>query len=237
MDEEILQQLEQILEYDFSNRDLLVQAFTHSSSVEDRPLSNERLEFFGDSVLCLMICQILFERFPDYLEGDLTKIKSMLVSRKTCAKLSRQMHLQKYLKVGKGMSSSRALTGSLAAGLLEAVIGAIYIDGGFESARNFILKAFGSLIDSANAQHSQGNYKSMLQQYAQQKLDSTPTYELLDEKGPDHDKCFEAQAVIDDKHFKSAWGINKKEAEQKAAFNALVELGLVQNISDEVESD
>lgn len=228
MDEEVLQQIEQIVGYKFSNRNLLTKALTHSSSVENRLLSNERLEFLGDSVLGMVVCQTLFERFPSYLEGDLTKIKSMLVSRSSCARVARQLGLHKYLKVSKGMVSSRALSGSLAAGLLEAVIAAIYIDGGFEAARIFLLKNFASLIDKADATESQGNFKSLLQQYAQQQFNTTPVYELLDEKGPDHDKCFESQVVIADRHFTSAWGTNKKEAEQKAAFNALVELGVLE---------
>jgi ribonuclease-3 len=233
MDKEILRQIEQTIGYEFSDKKLLTKAFTHSSAVENRVLSNERLEFLGDSVLAVVICQTLFERFPDYLEGDLTKIKSMLVSRGTCAKVSKKLGLHKYLKVGKGMVSSRALSGSLAAGVLETAIGAIYIDGGFEAAHNFILRAFSSLIDGADAAQAQGNFKSLLQQHAQEKFNVTPVYMLLDEKGPDHNKCFELEVVVDDHHFPSAWGTNKKEAEQKAAFNALVELGVIEKSSED----
>jgi len=228
MDEQILQQLEQIADYKFSNHNLLAKALTHSSGVEDRLLSNERLEFLGDSVLAIIICQTLFERFPAYLEGDLTKVKSMLVSRRTCAKVTKELGLQKFLNVGKGMTSKRALSGSLAAGLFEALVAVIYIDGGFEAAKKFVLKAFASLIDQADAQETQGNFKSLLQQHTQQNFETTPVYELLDEKGPDHDKCFESQVVIGKRYFQSAWGINKKEAEQKAAYNALVELGVLE---------
>jgi len=227
MDEEALQQIEQIIGHKFSNHDLLFQAFTHSSAVDNRLFSNERLEFLGDAVLAVVICQALFERFPDYLEGDLTNIKSMLVSRRSCAQVTEQLGLQKHLKVGKGMASSSALTSSLAAGLLEAIIAAIYIDSGFEAARSFILRTFGSLIEQTDAEQSHGNFKSLLQQYAQQQLNSTPAYELLDEKGPDHNKCFESEVVIAGRHFPSAWGTNKKEAEQKAAYNALLELGIL----------
>jgi len=233
MDKETLQQIEQTIGYEFSDKKLLAKAFTHSSAVDNRVLSNERLEFLGDSVLALVICQTLFERFPGYLEGDLTKIKSMIVSRGTCAKVSRRLGLQKYLKVGKGMVSSRALSGSLAAGVIETAIGAIFIDGGLEAAHNFIMKVFGSLIDRADAEQAQGNYKSLLQQHAQEKFNVTPVYLLLDEKGPDHNKCFELGVVIDDQHFTSAWGTNKKEAEQKAALNALVELDVLEKSSEE----
>jgi ribonuclease-3 len=227
MDEETLRQIEQKIGYEFSNRDLLHKAFTHSSAVDNRLFSNERMEFLGDSILGMVICQNLFERFPEYLEGDLTQIKSMLVSRRACAKIIKQLGLQKFLRVGKGMAESRALAGSIAAGVMEALIAAIYIDGGFEAAHSFILRMFNSLIEQANAEQVRGNFKSMLQQYAQQHLNLTPIYELLDEKGPDHDKCFEVEAVIGVRRFPSAWGTNKKDAEQKAAFNALVELGIV----------
>ena len=232
MDEEILRQIEQIIGYEFSDKNLLVKAFTHSSAVDGRLLSNERLEFLGDSILAVVICQALFENFTDYLEGDLTKIKSRLVSRETCAQISGQLGLQKYLKVGKGMVSNRALSGSLAAGVLETIIAAIHIDGGFEAAREFILRIYGSLIEQSDAEQDHGNFKSLLQQYSQEHFNATPSYILLDEKGPDHNKCFELEVTISDRHFPSAWGSNKKEAEQKAASNALVELGVLENTTE-----
>jgi len=227
MDEKILQQIEQIIGHRFSNRKLLAEAFMHASAVDKRAMSNERLEFLGDSVLALVICQTIFERAPTFLEGDLTKMKSMLVSRDTCARVARTLGLQKFLKVGKGMAGSQSLSHSLAAGLLEAAIAAIYLDGGLEPAQTFILKHFDSLICKADEEEVQGNFKSLLQQHSQQHFNATPVYELLDEKGPDHNKCFEVQAVIGDRHFPSAWGTNKKVAEQKAALNALIELELI----------
>ncbi|RKY24987.1 MAG: ribonuclease III [Planctomycetota bacterium] len=237
MHQKTLRKIEQIIGYKFSDSKLISQAFTHSSTVDDRLLSNERLEFFGDSVLGMVVCQILFERFDGYLEGNLTKLKSMLVSRVTCAKITRELGLHKFLKLGKGMAGSRALNGSLAAGLLEAVIAAIYIDGGFEAAYNFISTIFVPLIDQADAERAHGNFKSLVQQYAQQQFNATPAYELLDEKGPDHDKCFESAVVIGERHFQSAWGRNKKEAEQKAAYNALVELGVLTHSGNQPGQD
>ncbi len=228
MDKEILQQIEQIIMYQFSSPALLAKTFTHSSAVDNRLLSNERLEFLGDSILGAVICQTLFERFPSSFEGELTKLKSMLVSRETCAQVARRLSLQKFLKVGKSMASSRALSRSLAAAVLEAVIAAIYIDGGFDAAHEFVLRAFNPLIEQADKEQAQGNYKSLLQQYAQERYNRMPVYVLLDEKGPDHDKCFESEVVIAERHFPSAWGTNKKEAEQKAAFKALMELGVLQ---------
>jgi ribonuclease-3 len=227
MEEQARLRLERILDYKFRDEKLLDRVLTHASAVDNRLLSNERLEFLGDSVLALVVCQALFETFPNYLEGDLTKIKSMLVSRGTCARVSRKLGLHKFLKIGKGMISNKALSGSLAAGVFETIIGGIYLDGGFEAARTFIMKVMGDKIEQADAEHSQGNFKSLLQQYAQEHLNATPSYILLDEKGPDHNKCFELEVSISNQHFHSAWGNNKKEAEQKAAFNALVELGVV----------
>ncbi len=228
MDTDILQQIEQIVGHAFRDVDVVAKAFTHSSAVDSRLESNERLEFLGDAILAIVICQTLFQKFSDYPEGELTKMKSMLVSRGTCAHVARRLGLPKFLRVGKGMVSHKAFPVSLAAGLLEAVVAAIYLDGGFEAARDFILQNFGALVDQIDEEEAHGNYKSLLQQYAQEQFNIAPAYVLLDEKGPDHNKCFESEVVIDQRHFPSAWGPNKKEAEQKAAYNALVELGVIQ---------
>jgi ribonuclease-3 len=228
MDKDVLYQIEQILGHAFADHALLVKAFTHSSAVDNRLQSNERLEFLGDAILSIVICETLFEKFQGYPEGELTKMKSMLVSRGTCARVARRLGLPKFLIVGKGMVSHKALPTSLAAGLVEAIIAAIYIDSGFEPARGFILRIFASIIDQVDAEEAHGNYKSLLQQHGQERYGAAPVYVLLDEKGPDHNKCFESEVVIDQRHFPSAWGANKKEAEQKAAYNALVELGVIQ---------
>ncbi len=228
MDNETLAQLEELLDYHFKNRSLLAESLAHSSQASSRIHSNERLEFLGDSVLALVICQTLYTRFPRYLEGDLTKIKSMLVSRKVCAKVAGSLGLQNYTIVGKGIDKTRALSGSIAAGTLEAIIAAVYLDGGFAAAEQLILKTFGDMIDKADAEQHQENFKSVLQQHAQQTENETPTYELLDEKGPDHNKCFEICVVLAHRRFPSAWGVTKKDAEQKAAMNALLEIGLLE---------
>ena len=235
MEENDLSQLEQLIGYTFSNSELLVESVTHSSQADHRLESNERLEFFGDAVLDLVICQELFERFPTYDEGDLTKIKSMLVSRKTCAKVANQIELPRFTKVGKGMSSTRAVSGSIAAGTLEAIIAAVYLDGGFDSVREFILRTFGSLIEKVDAMQHQENFKSLLQQFSQSTFNCTPLYELLDEKGPDHNKCFEVAVFVHRRRFKSAWGITKKDAEQKAAYNALIELKQIKPVKEHHE--
>jgi ribonuclease-3 len=228
-----LEHLEDILGHAFHDKSLLETAFTHSSAADDRLQSNERLEFLGDAVLGLVICQELFRRFPTCLEGDLTKVKSALVSRGCCAKVTRARGLQKYLVVGKGMASVSQLPRSIEAGLLEGVIGAVYLDGGLDAAASFILRMFADWLDRAEADGPQGNYKSLLQQHSQDRFGVTPSYVLLDEKGPDHNKCFETEVVLKERHFRSAWGVTKKEAEQRAAYNALVDLGIVETSKSE----
>ena len=222
-----LQKCQQALDYQFRDADLLEQALTHASVSDERLGSNERLEFLGDAILGAVVCNELYRRFPHYLEGELTKIKSMIVSRRTCALLADQMGLSKFLRVGKGMTNQSHLPGSCKAAALEALIAAVYIDGGDGAARDFILRLVGPLLDEADAQQHQGNFKSMLQQYAQRTMAVTPTYELLDEKGPDHSKCFEVGVVVGGRRFPTGWGPSKKEAEQIAAFRALQHLNVI----------
>ncbi len=237
MNENEIKQLEQQLDYEFNNKELLIEAVTHTSRASDRLKSNERLEFFGDAVLDLVICQELFEKFPDYDEGDLTKIKSKLVSRKTCSGIAKDLNLVKYLKIGKGLCDSRGLTGSVAAGAYEAIVAAIYLDGGLDQVKKFILMNFEELIAKVDSQQHQENFKSLLQQYAQKNLDSTVIYEVIDEQGPDHNKCFESEVIINSRRFNSAWGINKKASEQMAAKNALIELGVIESQEEDEEDD
>lgn len=233
MEAEKMEQLEELLGYQFNDKSLLINAMTHSSLADSRADSNERLEFFGDAVLDMIICENLFERFPDYQEGDLTKIKSMLVSRKTCSKVASGLEFAGFAKVGKGMEKTRAMEGSISAGMLEAIIAAIYIDGGYEAAKEFILKLFDPIIENVNSKQHHENFKSLLQQHCQRLFSATPEYLLLDEKGPDHNKCFEVGVVIDHRHFPSAWGVTKKDAEQKAARMTLVELKVLKSLPDE----
>ena len=159
MKENNLGQLEELLGYQFKDQSLLIKAMTHSSLADNRSDSNERLEFFGDAILDLVICETLFERFPQYQEGDLTKIKSMLVSRKTCSKVATELDFSRFAKVGKGMEKTRAMAGSISAGIFEAVVAAIYLDGGHEAASEFILRLFTPLIDKANSRQHHENFK------------------------------------------------------------------------------
>lgn len=210
--------------YEFSDKLLLRAALTHASGAEHRLASNERLEFLGDAILGAVVCELLFHQYPEYLEGDLTKIKSIVVSRQTCARISEALGMQEFLILGKGMTTHPTVPPSLLADVFESLIAAIYLDGGDRVAREFVEKYIGPEIELAAGGELGGNYKSLLQQFAQREFSTTPTYQLLDEKGPDHSKCFKISAQIGPNRYQAAWGRNKKEAEQRAARNALSEL-------------
>jgi len=219
-----LDRCERRIGYVFTSKSLLLEALTHASGADHRLASNERLEFLGDAILGAVVCELLFEQYPDYLEGDLTKIKSAVVSRQTCAKISEALGLQEFLIVGKGMTTGPSIPPSLLADVFESLVAAIYLDGGNDASSRFIQEYIGPEIELAAAGELGGNYKSLLQQLAQREFASTPTYQLLDEKGPDHRKCFKIAAQVGKTRYQAAWGRNKKEAEQRAACNALAEL-------------
>jgi ribonuclease III len=212
----------------FADVTLLTRSLTHASVTDQRKNSNERLEFLGDAVLGLICCELIYSLYPDFLEGEMTKIKSTVVSRQTCAAISRELGLDKCLTLGKGMQGFRALPQSLAAATLESVVAAIYFDAGLEAARGFLVPLLTPLVHRAASSGHQENFKSVLQQYAQQKFGRSPTYHVLDEKGPDHAKCFEVGVEIDGRKFPSCWGASKKQAEQQAALNALDALGVTE---------
>jgi ribonuclease-3 len=220
----LLAACERQIGYEFSNKNLLQAALTHASGAEHRLASNERLEFLGDAILGAVVCELLFRQFPDYLEGDLTKIKSIVVSRQTCAKLSEALGMQEFLILGKGMATHPTVPSSLLADVFESLVAAIYLDGGDRAARDFLERNILPEIDLAVGGEMGSNYKSMLQQLAQREHGTTPTYQLLDEKGPDHSKCFKVAAQVGSSRYEPAWGRNKKEAEQRAARNALNEI-------------
>jgi ribonuclease III len=223
---DLQQRAETLLGHTFKNPQLLKEALTHASIADHRLNSNERMEFLGDAVLDLIICEALYLKFPELLEGDLTKIKSAVVSRRTCAEVSIETGLIDLLIIGKGISSREQMPPSLAAAVYESIVAAIYLDAGFEVVKQYVLRTMSPKIESIASNSHQQNYKAVLQQHAQQTLGATPIYELLDEKGPDHSKCFEVCVCVDGRRFTSAWGPNKKMAEQKAALLALEEIGV-----------
>lgn len=233
-----MEKCEERIGYRFSDRSLLKKALTHSSCAATRIESNERLEFLGDATLGLVISDFLYRRFPQKNEGDLSELKSEIVSRSSCCRVASKMGLNSYLMTGKGIT---VIPYSLISNVMESVIGAIFLDGGFEEARLFIEENFQEEIDGAvqtvkfegvedncdgkAASESMHNYKTLLQIKMQKKSpELVPKYVLLEEKGPPHDKRFKIAAKIGDNLFYPAWGKNKKEAERRAAGNALFQM-------------
>ncbi len=221
---EILEECQRAIGYRFRQPELLRASLTHASGANTRLASNERMEFLGDSILGLICCEQLYLRFPDYQEGDLTKIKSDVVSRRSCARFSEQLHLGEFVFLGRGMSVDGVVPPSILADVFESLVAAVYLDGGLEPARTFVLRYLGPEIEEVAESASGRNFKSLLQQVAQREYNATPQYLLLDEKGPDHSKCFKIAAVIGRHRYAGAWGRNKKEAEQRAAMNALAQV-------------
>ena len=220
----IFELCEDVLGYSFRDPSILKSALTHASGADHRLASNERLEFLGDAILGAIVCEQLYLKFPGYLEGELTRIKSVVVSRRTCAKISARLGFEEFLILGKGMGSQDQMPSSVLADVFESLVGAIYLDGGMDAAKRFIVRHIEAEIDETVDGHMGVNYKSNLQQVAQRQFNETPTYLLLDEKGPDHSKCFKIAAQVGKHHYPPAWGRNKKDAEQRAALNALSQL-------------
>lgn len=227
MEQTALEKCQDLIKYHFTDPGLLELALTHASVAPTRVQSNERLEFLGDAVLGLVVCHQLYIDCREAMEGDMTKIKSSVVSRQTCAVIADEIGVDELMSLGKGMARPSGLPQSISAAVFESIIGAIYIDGGLEPAREFILRNMKRHIEEALSNEHQRNYKSLLQQYSQRHWGATPTYQLLDEKGPDHSKCFEIGVSVKGRVFPSGWGKNKKEAEQEAARRALASLGII----------
>lgn len=232
MDEAILKDAELKLGHQFTDKTLLKRSLRHASQADTRLLSNERLEFLGDSVLGMVICEYLYQRYPDYLEGELTKIKSNVVSRRTCAEVANDIGLSELLQLGKGMGGREELPQSLAAAVFESLIGALFLDAGLEAARRFIIRHLGDLVAEAARLGHQYNFKSVLQQALQRLGGQNPIYPVLEESGPDHAKCFHVCVQINTRQYASCWGNSKKQAEQQAALATLIELGLAHTMED-----
>jgi len=218
---------EQALGYVFRDPLLLANAFTHRSYTNENPSAsrqdNERLEFLGDAVLQLCISDLLMRRFPAYTEGRLSKMRAALVNEQSLAVLGRRLGMGNHLFLGKGEESSggREKT-SLLADTFEAVMAAVYLDGGFSQASRLVADLFAEAI---SAEREGGgppyrDYKSALQELCQSRFHETPKYQLLNEYGPDHDKTFEVELVVESVK-ETGTGKSRKEAEQQAAGKAL----------------
>ena len=232
MTEDSLEVFERSLGYQFRNPKWLRKALVHSSNRISSGLSNERLEFLGDSVMGMLVAEYLFNEYPDFTEGHLTKVKSVVVSRPVLAKCAAALGLQRYVQIGPGMAAD-ALPETVVANALEAVIAAIFLDGGLDAARRFVLEKLKDEIDLVVTDRHEKNYKSLLQQLVQRKEGITPTYRVIAEEGPDHAKRFCVAAVIGDRVADQAWGANKKAAEQLAAEKTYKHLLAVYGTKDE----
>ncbi|MFO1003352.1 MAG: ribonuclease III [Planctomycetaceae bacterium] len=218
--DEILSLCETRIGYQFRDRTLLRRCLTHSSSAETRLDSNERLEFLGDAVLGLVICDHLFQLYPEQREGQLTQMKSYLVSRQVCARVARLLEIAPLILVGRGLQS---IPESILSAVIESLIAGIYFDGGLSAARDFILFGFREELALCRPLDTE-NFKSQLQEYTQRELGTTPEYLLVEETGPDHAREFGVAARVKDAVFEIGRGRSKKEAEQHAARNAVLSL-------------
>ena len=225
--DEILSLCETRIEYQFQDRTLLRRCLTHSSSAETRLDSNERLEFLGDAVLGLVICDHLFQLYPEQREGQLTQMKSYLVSRQVCARVARLLEIAPLILVGRGLQS---IPESILSAVIESLIAGIYFDGGLSAARDFILFGFREELALCRPLDTE-NFKSQLQEYTQRELGTTPEYLLLEETGPDHAREFGVAARVKDAVFEIGRGRSKKEAEQHAARNAVLSLQRIESES------
>jgi ribonuclease III len=229
-----LKEFEEILGLEFNKLELLNVALTHSSYANQFSLTyndhNERLEFLGDSVLSMVISEYLYKKFKTKQEGKLTRIRAGVVCESSLAEISRRLMINKYIRIGKGeeLSGGREKD-SLLADACEAVIASIYLDGGLENARKFILNNLSGKIDLISNNYNYRDYKSKIQEYVQGNSLAIIKYTVSNESGPPHDKIFEVEVYLDNKCFGKGIGKSKKEAEQNAAKEALRALGVETN--------
>lgn len=224
-----LRELEKSLHARFRRLGLLDEALSHSSFVNELPEQKrahyEKLEFLGDAVLELVISHELFDNYPMYYEGQLTKLRAAVVSKTTLAKVAKKVGIAPYIRLGKGeeLGGGRRRN-SLLADAMEAVIGAIYLDAGLKSARKFVMRHFSEEIENLDHDQHKMDYKSILQEITQSRFQTLPKYTVLNESGPPHERTYEVLLTIEDESYATGQGRNKKEAQQKAACEALKKL-------------
>lgn len=217
--------VEERLGYVFENKDYLILSLVHRSFVNEYKAApihhNERLEFLGDSVLGLVIADYLYHRLPTYPEGLLSQLRSRLVDSNSCAQYLQKLSLSEFILLGRGEKITEGRTKlSIQADVFEAIVGAIYLDGGLTVVKSFLLCHFEEEISQAIGSPPR-NFKADLQDYSQKKYQKTPVYKVVQESGPDHSKIFHVMVFIDENQAGLGMGASKKEAEQRAAFDAL----------------
>jgi len=226
---EKLKDLEKRISYTFNDISLLGNALTHRSYVNEKQeflcKDNERLEFLGDAVLELCISDILMKKFPDYTEGQLSKLRASLVNEQALSELAQNFHLGDFLLLGKGEESSGGRNKrSILSNTFEALMAAIYLDSGYEKTYGLITDLFQTSIENGIDQTIYRDYKTYVQEISQNRFKVIPEYVLIHQYGPDHDKIFEVELTIPGIPQTIGTGKNKKDAEQKAAKKALEEL-------------
>jgi len=214
------------LEYQFRQRRLLVAALTHKSYLNEargsEETDNERLEFLGDAVLDLVVSEYLVHAFPDAAEGELSKLRSRLVSGKTLSRVAKRIGLGDLLRLGRGETKTQGHSKpSILADALEAVFAAVYLDGGHEAAARCVKATFSEELAFCDQTLAKGDYKTDLQELCQREFEMLPHYRTIRETGPDHEKMFEVEILIRGDHYGVGVGKSKKEAEQLAAKQAL----------------
>ena len=214
--------IERALGHRFTRPEILADALTHRSFGEGT--NNEKLEFLGDAVLALAMADVLMTHFPEAREGDLSKMRASLVNAEVLARKARELDLGRWLRLGKGedKSGGREKPSILAAGY-EALLGAVYLDGGYEPARAVVETHFRTDV-AAHATVGQRDYKTQLQELTQRLFRETPSYTLVEESGPDHEKRFVSEITVDKRTCGRGMGRSKKTAEQAAAMEALAAL-------------
>jgi ribonuclease-3 len=226
-----LKVFEERIGIDFRDTGLLEQVFIHTSYSHENPeyvnINNERLEFLGDSVLNFVISGEIFQKYPELPEGKLTEIRISLIREETLAEIATTLDLGKYLFLGKGEEATggRKRQTNLA-DALEALIGALFLDQGLNSTKTLILDWFDKLLNSIDISSISINYKSRLQEFTQAKYALLPNYTLVEETGPDHDKVFTVNVILEDRVMGTGCGKSKKAAEMEAAHHACNELGI-----------
>ncbi|QNU68838.1 ribonuclease III [Ruminiclostridium herbifermentans] len=224
-----LSELEGIIKYDFKDKKILQTAITHSSYANERKSKklnyNERIEFLGDSVLSLVISEYLYKMYPNLPEGELTVTRAKIVCENSLAKCAADIGLGTFLLLGKGEElSGGRVKSSILSDAFEALIGAIYNDGGFETAKAFILKYMEDVIKSCVNGKLFYDYKTQLQELVQQNGEQNIAYNVIDESGPDHNKTFVTEVCINGLITGKGTGHSKKESEQNAAKDALTKI-------------
>jgi ribonuclease III len=230
MKEKDFSEFEKAIDIKFNDQEILKQAFTHRSFLNEhkslKGKHNERLEFLGDAVLELAITNYLYNEYPEKNEGDLTSIRSALVNAQTCAEVAKELEVNDYLLLSKGEAKDTGRARQyILANAMEAIIGAIYVDSGYEKARDFILKNIAPKTAQIVKEQLWVDAKSKFQERAQDVAGVTPSYKTTKEVGPDHDKKFTVGVFIGEKMVAEGEGDSKQDAEQSAARNALKEKG------------